>query len=60
MGTRFLENSAENHLIEKLSYGASILGLTVIGAMIGTMVTLQLSLIHISGFKEAEWKEKLL
>ena len=44
MGTRFLENSAENHLIEKMSYGASILGLTVIGAMIGTMVTLKTSL----------------
>ena len=39
-----LENSAENHLIEKMSYGASILGLTVIGAMIGTMVTLKTSL----------------
>lgn len=50
MGTRFLEHSAENHLIEKLSYGASILGLTVIGAMIGTMVTLQTSLtFNLSG-----------
>lgn len=50
MGTMFLENSAQNHLIEKLSYGASILGLTVIGAMIGTMVTIQTSLtFHFSG-----------
>lgn len=50
MGTRFLEKSSENHLIEKLSYGASILGLTVIGAMIGTMVTLQTSLtFNLSG-----------
>lgn len=50
MGTIFLEHSAENHLIEKLSYGASILGLAVIGAMIGTMVTLQTSLtFNLSG-----------
>ena len=40
LGTSFLEESEDNHTIEKLSYGASILGLCVIGAMIGTMVTL--------------------
>ena len=34
MGTKFLENSEENHLMDKLSMGASILGMTVIGAMI--------------------------
>lgn len=44
LGTKFLNQSEESHSIEKLSYGASILGLTVIGAMIGTMVTLQAKL----------------
>ncbi|MBD8972743.1 MAG: PTS system mannose/fructose/sorbose family transporter subunit IID [Clostridiales bacterium] len=44
LGTKFLENASENHMMEKLSYGASILGLTVIGAMIGTMVSLQTTL----------------
>ncbi len=44
MGTKFLENSEENHLMDKLSMGASILGMTVIGAMIGTMVSLQTTL----------------
>lgn len=44
IGTKFLENSEGNHMIDKLSYGASILGLTVIGAMIGTMVSLSTSL----------------
>ena len=40
----FLENASENHMMEKLSYGASILGMTVIGAMIATMVSLQTTL----------------
>lgn len=44
LGTKFLNQSEESHSIEKLSYGASILGLTVIGAMIGTMVTLKAKL----------------
>lgn len=44
LGTKFLNQSEESHSIEKLSYGASILGLTVIGAMIGTMVTLHAKL----------------
>ncbi|MEZ0117761.1 UNVERIFIED_ORG: fructoselysine and glucoselysine-specific PTS system IID component [Heyndrickxia coagulans] len=45
LGTKFLSDSEENHMIEKLSHGASILGLTVIGAMIGTMVTLSTKLV---------------
>lgn len=50
LGTSFLENASENHMMEKLSYGASILGLTVIGAMIGTMVTLETKLsFNLSG-----------
>ncbi|ADL06770.1 PTS system mannose/fructose/sorbose family transporter subunit IID [Lacrimispora saccharolytica] len=44
LGTSFLENTSENHTMEKLSYGASILGMTVIGAMIATMVSLQTTL----------------
>jgi PTS system mannose-specific IID component/fructoselysine and glucoselysine-specific PTS system IID component len=44
LGTSFLNQSEENHSIEKLSYGASILGLSVIGAMIGSMVTLKAAL----------------
>lgn len=44
LGTKFIDQSEDNHMIDKLSYGASILGLTVIGAMIGTMVTLNTSL----------------
>ena len=44
MGVKFLENSEENHLMDKLSYGASILGMTVTGAMIGTMVALETTL----------------
>ncbi len=44
LGTSFLENASENHMMEKLSYGASILGMTVIGAMVATMVSLQTTL----------------
>ncbi len=44
LGTQFLDDSEDSHTIEKLSYGASILGLTVIGAMIGTMVVLTTNL----------------
>ncbi|MGX7164009.1 PTS system mannose/fructose/sorbose family transporter subunit IID [Enterococcus massiliensis] len=44
LGTKFIDESEDNHLIDKLSYGASILGLSVIGAMIATMVTLSTSL----------------
>lgn len=50
LGTKFLNQAEGNHSIEKLSYGASILGLTVIGAMIGTMVTLNAKLqFNLSG-----------
>ncbi|MBS4958679.1 PTS system mannose/fructose/sorbose family transporter subunit IID [Clostridium tertium] len=45
LGTKFLDDTEDSHSIEKLSYGASILGLTVIGAMIGTMVTLTTPLV---------------
>lgn len=44
LGASFLENASENHTMEKLSYGASILGMTVIGAMVATMVSLQTTL----------------
>lgn len=50
LGTKFIDESEDNHLIDKLSYGASILGLLVIGAMIATMVTLTTSLtFNLSG-----------
>lgn len=52
LGTTFLKESENNHSIEKLSYGATILGLTVIGAMIGTMVVLKTNLsMNFSGTK---------
>lgn len=52
LGTTFLENASENHIMEKISYGASILGMTVIGAMIGTMVSLSTKLsFTLSGTK---------
>lgn len=38
IGISFLQDSEDNHTLDKLSYGASILGLCVVGAMIGTMV----------------------
>lgn len=44
LGTSLLENASESHLMEKLSYGASILGLMVIGAMVGSMVSLETKL----------------
>ena len=44
LGTDFLENASQNHTMEKLSYGASILGMTVIGAMIASMVSLETTL----------------
>ena len=52
LGTSFLENASENHMMEKLSYGASILGMTVIGAMVATMVSLQTTLsFQLSGME---------
>lgn len=52
LGTQFLEKSEEAHLMERLSYGASILGMTVIGAMIATMVSLSTSLTFTLGGTE--------
>lgn len=44
LGTKFLNQAEGNHSIEKLSYGASILGLTVIGAMVTLNAKLQFNL----------------
>lgn len=53
-GTDFLEGSEDGHAIEKISYGASILGLTVIGAMIAEMVGLSTSLVMNFGESQIE------
>lgn len=52
LGAQFLEKSEEEHLMERLSYGASILGMTVIGAMIATMVSLSTTLTFTLGGTE--------
>lgn len=40
-GTRFLQNLAKTHVMDKLTYGASILGLMVVGAMPATLVSIK-------------------
>lgn len=44
-GTRFLQNLAKTHVMDKLTYGASILGLMVIGAMPATLISIRTPLI---------------
>lgn len=44
VGVSFLDNASENHMMEKLSYGASILGMIVIGAMVASQVSLETTL----------------
>ncbi len=39
LGTTFVERLQESGLLDNITYGASILGMTVIGAMTATMVT---------------------
>lgn len=42
IGTNFIEKIQKTGLMDRLSYGASILGLAVVGAMSATLVTLNL------------------
>ncbi|HZK65519.1 MAG TPA: PTS system mannose/fructose/sorbose family transporter subunit IID [Puia sp.] len=44
-GTKFLQNLARSHVMDKLTYGASILGLMVIGAMPATLLSIKTPLI---------------
>ncbi|MWN31888.1 MULTISPECIES: PTS system mannose/fructose/sorbose family transporter subunit IID [unclassified Gilliamella] len=44
IGTSFIEKVQKTGLMDKLSYGASVLGLCVVGAMVATMVTLNMPL----------------
>ncbi|WP_294845185.1 PTS system mannose/fructose/sorbose family transporter subunit IID [uncultured Gilliamella sp.] len=44
IGASFIEKVQKTGLMDKLSYGASVLGLCVVGAMVATMVTLNMPL----------------
>nr|WP_220451779.1 PTS system mannose/fructose/sorbose family transporter subunit IID [Bombilactobacillus bombi] len=44
IGASFIEKVQKTGLMDKLSYGASVLGLAVVGAMVATMVTLKMPL----------------
>ncbi|EUJ21496.1 PTS system mannose/fructose/sorbose family transporter subunit IID [Listeria aquatica] len=44
IGAGFIEKVQKTGLMAKLSYGASVLGLSVVGAMVATMVTLEMPL----------------
>lgn len=44
IGTSFIEKVQKTGLMDKLSYGASVLGLAVVGAMVATMVTVKMPL----------------
>lgn len=52
LGTSFLQQSQENHLIDRLTQAAGILGMTVIGAMIASQVALSTSLVFNVGGSE--------
>lgn len=42
VGANFIEKVQKTGLMDKLSYGASVLGLSVVGAMVATMVTIKM------------------
>ncbi|UQS83432.1 PTS system mannose/fructose/sorbose family transporter subunit IID [Bombilactobacillus thymidiniphilus] len=42
IGSSFVEKIQKTGLMDKLSYGASVLGLAVVGAMVATMVTVKM------------------
>ncbi len=52
LGTSFLQQSQENHLMDRLTQAAGILGMTVIGAMIASQVALSTSLVFNVGGSE--------
>ena len=44
IGSSFIDKVQKTGLMDKLTYGASVLGLAVVGAMVATMVTLKMPL----------------
>lgn len=54
VGTKFLQQSASGNLMDNLTYGAGVLGMTVVGAMIATMVSLSTSMVFNIGGSEIE------
>lgn len=44
VGSSFIDRIQKTGLMDKLTYGASVLGLAVVGAMVATMVTLKMPL----------------
>lgn len=42
IGSSFIEKVQKTGLMDKLSYGASVLGLSVVGAMVATLVTIKM------------------
>ena len=44
IGSSFIDKVQKTGLMDKLTYGASVLGLSVVGAMVATMVTLKMPL----------------
>ena len=52
LGTKFLEQSAQSNLMNRLTDAAGVLGMTVVGAMIATMVSLNTSLVFTFGESE--------
>ncbi|RMC40659.1 MULTISPECIES: PTS system mannose/fructose/sorbose family transporter subunit IID [unclassified Lactobacillus] len=44
VGSSFIDKIQKTGLMDKLTYGASVLGLAVVGAMVATMVTLKMPL----------------
>lgn len=49
IGANFIEKIQKTGLMDKLSYGASIIGLGVVGAMVATMVTINMPMKFGSG-----------
>lgn len=49
LGSKFFENIETSGVMDKITYGASILGLMVIGGMVASMITIQLPLVVGSG-----------
>ena len=52
LGTKFLKQSAQSNLMNRLTDAAGVLGMTVVGAMIATMVSLNTSLVFTFGESE--------
>lgn len=52
LGTKFLEQPTQGNLMNRLTDAAGVLGMTVVGAMIATMVSLNTSLVFTFGESE--------